>query len=348
MYKRAKTLMHLAFFAIIPALLSACGGNTKEDISSQSNNMANNPGASSNSTGIESASSQPGSSASQNTQVQSSTGIDVKPSTTIQLKLYQLSENSITLIWDDMTGISHYEISRNGALIARVDHPSYMLVDQGLTPYTNYYYTITAFDLKGNQSGSSQTFTMRTLAASGDISSKSNLDPVPINSLPSIGTTANTNSKSSSGTSLSSLSSTFSSNPSLSSPSSAFTSSSRHSLSSLSSVFTSSSRRSLSSLSSASSKTSSASNSSAAQTITISWDHPSQRENGAFLQLEEIGGYEIRYRNPTDKNYTHITLKGNSATEYTFPDTLPVQGVEFEIAVFDTAGLYSQFVKVSQ
>jgi hypothetical protein len=345
MYKRAKTLMHLAFFAIIPALLSACGGNTKEDISSQSNNMANNPGASSNSTGIESASSQPGSSASQNTQVQSSTGIDVKPSTTIQLKLYQLSENSITLIWDDMTGISHYEISRNGALIARVDHPSYMLVDQGLTPYTNYYYTITAFDLKGNQSGSSQTFTMRTLAASGDISSKSNLDPVPINSLPSIGTTANTNSKSSSGTSLSSLSSTFSSNPSLSSPSSAFTSSSRHSLSSLSSVFTSSSRRSLSS---ASSETSSVSNSSAAQTATISWDHPSQRENGAFLQLEEIGGYEIRYRNPTDKNYTHITLKGNSATEYTFPDTLPVEGVEFEIAVFDTAGLYSQFVKVSQ
>jgi hypothetical protein len=345
MYKRAKTLMHLAFFAIIPALLSACGGNTKEDISSQSNNMANNPGASSNSTGIESASSQPGSSASQNTQVQSSTGIDVKPSTTIQLKLYQLSENSITLIWDDMTGISHYEISRNGALIARVDHPSYMLVDQGLTPYTNYYYTITAFDLKGNQSGSSQTFTMRTLAASGDISSKSNLDPVPINSLPSIGTTANTNSKSSSGASLSSLSSTFSSNPSLSSPSSAFTSSSRHSLSSLSSVFTSSSRRSLSS---ASSETSSVSNSSAAQTATISWDHPSQRENGAFLQLEEIGGYEIRYRNPTDKNYTHITLKGNSATEYTFPDTLPVEGVEFEIAVFDTAGLYSQFVKVSQ
>jgi hypothetical protein len=333
MYKRAKTLMYLAFFVIIPALLSACGGNTKEDISSQSNNMANNPGASSNSTGIESASSQPGSSASQNTQVQSSTGIDVKPSTTIQLKLYQLSENSITLIWDDMTGISHYEISRNGALIARVDHPSYMLVDQGLTPYTNYYYTITAFDLKGNQSGSSQTFTMRTLAASGDISSKSNLDPVPINSLPSTGTTANTNSKSSSGTSLSSLSSTFSSNPSLSSPSSAFTSSSRHSFSSLSS---------------ASSKTSSASNSSAAQTVTISWDHPSQRENGAFLQLEEIGGYEIRYRNPTDKNYTHITLTGNSATEYTFPDTLPVQGVEFEIAVFDTAGLYSQFVKVSQ
>jgi len=345
MYKRAKTLMYLAFFVIIPALLSACGGNTKEDISSQSNNMANNPGASSNSTGIESASSQPGSSASQNTQVQSSTGIDVKLSTTIQLKLYQLSENSITLIWDDMTGISHYEISRNGALIARVDHPSYMLVDQGLTPYTNYYYTITAFDLKGNQSGSSQTFTMRTLAASGDISSKSNLDPVPINSLPSIGTTANTNSKSSSGASLSSLSSTFSSNPSLSSPSSAFTSSSRHSLSSLSSVFTSSSRRSLSS---ASSETSSVSNSSAAQTATISWDHPSQRENGAFLQLEEIGGYEIRYRNPTDKNYTHITLKGNSATEYTFPDTLPVQGVEFEIAVFDTAGLYSQFVKVSQ
>lgn len=333
MYKRAKTLMYLAFFVIIPALLSACGGNTKEDISSPSNNMANNPGASSNSTGIESASSQPGSSASQNTQVQSSTAIDVKPSTTIQLKLYQLSENSITLIWDDMTGISHYEISRNGALIARVDHPSYMLVDQGLTPYTNYYYTITAFDLKGNQSGSSQTFTMRTLAASGDISSKSNLDPVPINSLPNIGTAPNTNSKSSSGTSLSSLGSTFSSNPSLSSPSSAFTSSSRHSFSSLSS---------------ASSKTNSASNSSAAQTATISWDHPSQRENGAFLQLEEIGGYEIRYRNPTDKNYTHITLKGNSATEYTFPDTLPVEGVEFEIAVFDTAGLYSQFVKVSQ
>src|SRR5690606_21524289 len=28
----------------------------------------------------------------------------------------------------------------------------------------------------------------------------------------------------------------------------------------------------------------------------LSWSHPTQRENGEYLELDEIGGYELRYR----------------------------------------------------
>lgn len=88
----------------------------------------------------------------------------------------------------------------------------------------------------------------------------------------------------------------------------------------------------------------------AEQPVTITWSHPNQRENGVFLELDEIGGYEIRYRKPTSIRYTYIIFNGNHTTEYTFPEEMQVQiqEMEFEIAVFDTAGLYSQFVKVTR
>lgn len=75
----------------------------------------------------------------------------------------------------------------------------------------------------------------------------------------------------------------------------------------------------------------------------ITWSHPTARENGVYLELDEIGGYEIRYRNTADGDYTYVTLTGNETTEYIPPI---IEGAEFEIAVFDTQGIYSQFVKV--
>jgi hypothetical protein len=68
-----------------------------------------------------------------------------------------------------------------------------------------------------------------------------------------------------------------------------------------------------------------------------------------FLELDEIGGYEIRYRKPTSTRYTHIIFNGNHTTEYTFGEEMQIQiqETEFEIAVFDTAGLYSRFVRVT-
>jgi len=329
MYKCAKTLMYLTFVIVIPTLLSACGGAPTEDASSQPSGTANSLTATNNSTSAEAPSSQPASTASQSAQPQSSSSIEKSPAT-IQLQLYRLSESSITLIWDEATGIGYYEISRNGEFIARVDSPSYSLVDQGLTPNTNYNYTITAFDLTGKESGSSQKFTMRTLAASGGISSKSSLSVQPDSSIPSIGTTTSADPKLTS--SLSSGNSKSSSSRSLSS----------------SSLNLSSSSLNLSSISSKSSSSYSGSSVSSVgqKAVTISWNHPNQRENGTFLQLDEIGGYQIRYRKPTDTSYTYMTLNGNRTTEYIFSDA--TQDLEFEIAVFDTTGLYSQFVKVNE
>lgn len=359
MYKCAKTLMYLAFFVVIPTLLSACGGASKENIlSQQQSNPTDKVEVNNSSTNAEVSSSlSPASSLP--SQSQSSLSQDVAQPATIQLQLYQLTETSITLIWDNVAGISYYEISRDSGVIARVDSPSYTLVDQGLKPFTEYHYTITAFDLAGKESTQSQTFTLRTLAVNGALSSIPSPSTQPDNIMPSIGAASSASPQlggslssisSNASSSLSSISAKSSSSRSLSSASSK--SSSSLSLSSISSK--SSSSRSLSSTSSAkSSSTSSSSSSSSSssassigqQAVTISWNHPSQRENGVFLELNEIGGYEIRYRKPTDTSFTYITLTGNLTTEYTFVGE--TKDLEFEIAVFDNRGVHSRFAKIS-
>ncbi|MCE3251774.1 MAG: processive endocellulase, partial [Cellvibrio sp.] len=289
MYKCAKTLMYLAFFTAIPLLLSACGGGAStDDAPSQPSSVINKPEPSSISSSTEalalpssslaSSSSAPSSTArssersylrssraSSSINSQSSISIDVTPPTSTKLQLYRLSENSITLIWDDATddaGISHYEISRNGVFIARVDYPSYMLLDQGLASYTSYNYSITAFDLAGNESGSPQIFTIRTLATSGGRSSRSSLDT--FNS-----SMANNSSKFDNN--LSSSDSNASSKANVSS------NSNTSSKASVSSNSNASSKASLSSKSNTASSTSSIS-SNAEQTVTITWSHPNQRE----------------------------------------------------------------------
>jgi hypothetical protein len=357
MYKCAKTLMYLIFIVVVPALLSACGGSATEGTDSQTNNTVNKTeeaSSSSTNSSVKPSSSLLSSSSSiaPSSQAQSSVGIDVTPPTTTQLQLYRISENTITLIWDDATddvGISHYELARNGEFVAKIEYPFYKLLDQGLTPYTTYRYTITTVDLTGNASDASEIFTVRTLATSGAISSSGSSSD---NSLSSANTNSssdqssnNLSSSSESDGSLSSASPDSSSNPSASSASNSSlasgSSDSSHSLSA-SSNSNSSQSNPISSKSSASSVASLA--------ATLSWSHPNQRENGKFLELDEIAGYEIRYRKPTGTRYTYITLYGNRTTEYTFPEDMQIhaQDLEFEIAVFDTKGLYSQFVKVRQ
>ena len=208
-----------------------------------------------------------------------SSGTDTIPPSGTKLLLYRISENSITLLWEEATdnvGISHYEIERDGKILASVDQSIHVLSDQGLLAYTDYQYTITAFDAAGNKSEKSLPFKVRTLANA---------------------------------------------NSSRSSSSASNSSSSAKSISSASSSTTSQ------------------------QSAKLTWAHPSQRENGQYLELDEIGGYEIRYRKATDKRFTYIVINSNQVTEYTHADA---SGTEFEIAVFDINGVYSRFVKVSQ
>lgn len=202
--------------------------------------------------------------------------VDTTPPSATNLMLYRLSENSVTLIWDTATdniGVSHYEIERDGNIVASIDQPINALADQQLLAHTDYHYTITAFDTAGNKSEKSPVFTVRTLAnanSSHTNSSKSN--------------TSSTNS-------------------------SANSSASAH------------------------------------KTTVIRWNHPNKRENGQFLELDEIGGYEIRFKPPAYNNYAYIMLTGNRTTSFS-TDLIPANST-IEIAVYDMNELYSSFTPIS-
>lgn len=111
--------------------------------------------------------------------------------------------------------------------------------------------------------------------------------------------------------------------------------------SSVSSIASSAARISASSVSSRSSTASSASTVGA----TIEWAHPISRANGSYLNLDEIGGYDIRYKTAASSTYTHIDISGNWTTSYFFPTSL--LGLTFEIAVYDTDGIYSDYTAIN-
>jgi hypothetical protein len=77
----------------------------------------------------------------------------------------------------------------------------------------------------------------------------------------------------------------------------------------------------------------------------LQWSHPTQRENGQYLELAEIGGYEIRYRLNSLGNYISVTVNGNSTREFAL-GSIPSNS-DFQIAVYDTQGLYSEFVGIT-
>lgn len=78
---------------------------------------------------------------------------------------------------------------------------------------------------------------------------------------------------------------------------------------------------------------------------TITWSHPTFRESGDYLDWIEIGGYEIRYKKPTDATFTYISIPGNEVNEYLAPKGT-FDGCILEIAAYDVNGLYSKFVSI--
>lgn len=76
-----------------------------------------------------------------------------------------------------------------------------------------------------------------------------------------------------------------------------------------------------------------------------SWARPTQRENGLELPLEEIGGYEVRVTPPGGEPYEYL-IEDPSATGITIESCVPGEYL-LQAAVFDTNGLYSQFVNLS-
>lgn len=243
-------------------------------------------------------------------------GADITPPTNTELEIYKISNTSITLIWDDATdnfGMASYFVSRDGKKIATLKYPSYLLEDKNLLPNTVHSYSITAIDLAGNVSEESPAIYVSTLPTPNSSAANSSKRS----------STPNLNSSSRSSTPLAS-------------------SSSLHSASSLSSSSLNSSLKSTSSA--ASSTSSSKIGSNGLKTVTITWEHPNQRENGKFLELDEIAGYEIRFKKPTDARFTYLMVNGNTTNELSYTGSL--DGAAFEIAVFDINGLYSQYAPV--
>ncbi|MEY4590810.1 MAG: hypothetical protein RL497_2886 [Pseudomonadota bacterium] len=75
----------------------------------------------------------------------------------------------------------------------------------------------------------------------------------------------------------------------------------------------------------------------------LSWEAPLERENGERVYATDIGGYAVRYKLRNSSTYKTLTLPP-SANEYTFPAM--TGDYDFEIAVYDTNGVYSEYVKI--
>jgi hypothetical protein len=109
---------------------------------------------------------------------------------------------------------------------------------------------------------------------------------------------------------------------------------------------TSSSLSSTSSTSSSPSSTSSSSSSSVVEgSVGLYWSAPTLRENGEYLDITEIGGYEVRYKLKSEDTYKVIQISDAFIDAYYF-DYLKGE-YEFQIATFDKDGLYSGFVDIN-
>lgn len=110
----------------------------------------------------------------------------------------------------------------------------------------------------------------------------------------------------------------------------------------------SSSSSSVSSTSSSSSSSSSASvedPGTAPAAVILQWQRPEQRENGEYLEADEIGGYELRYKKLNSDEFNYLVVEDGWRESFEFQQEL-IGAYEFQIAAFDTNGLYSEFVSL--
>ncbi|PUA27555.1 MAG: hypothetical protein B0W54_13400 [Cellvibrio sp. 79] len=258
--------------------------------SSQSSSLINAVSTSSSSSLVYQRASRSSSSADQNSSVNDTTA----PSK-VKLLTYKIGTTSLTFIWDhavDDQGVDEYVLERDGQEIARLEYPTYIHEDKGLSPYTSYSYSLRALDYGGNLSEQSSPTVARTLRAN----------------------TPN--------------------------------SSSEAAISSSSQSSSSSNEQASSSSSSSNSSNSSSSTSSTATnySVHVKWQHPTQRANGAYLELQEIAGYEIRKKNNSTGDVIFIVVEGNAQTDFIMDDITADDVID--ITVYDTNKLYSEFVRL--
>lgn len=83
--------------------------------------------------------------------------------------------------------------------------------------------------------------------------------------------------------------------------------------------------------------------------VQLSWDIPSEREDGTSLELYDIGGYTIAYGNQPDSLNSEVSIEGALVTDYQFQG-LTSGTYYFAIATVDSAalqGVYSSTITVT-
>lgn len=78
--------------------------------------------------------------------------------------------------------------------------------------------------------------------------------------------------------------------------------------------------------------------------VTLYWSAPIERVNGDSMGMLDVGGYEIRYKQESDSSYINIVIDDKYTDQYTFLDVIDADSYQFEVAVFDSDGIYSDFV----
>lgn len=81
--------------------------------------------------------------------------------------------------------------------------------------------------------------------------------------------------------------------------------------------------------------------------VMLYWSAPQQRSNGDPMTISDIGGYEIRYRNSKTPYFKTILIRDADIDQYRL-NNIVLDNLVIEVAVFDTNGIYSDFVRAAE
>ena len=77
----------------------------------------------------------------------------------------------------------------------------------------------------------------------------------------------------------------------------------------------------------------------------FSWVAPTQRNDNTPLAVTDIGGFQLRYKLRSAGSYSMVTIASGAATSYALAG-IGAGDYEYQLAVYDTNGLYSGWVAI--
>ena len=82
--------------------------------------------------------------------------------------------------------------------------------------------------------------------------------------------------------------------------------------------------------------------------VTLYWSPPLERINGDPLNADDISGYIIRYRHPSENRFTSVFVSNTGVEQYYLDRIQDPGNVIFQIAAVDKNGIYSDFVTAAR